>query len=813
MKAPSVKLKELLSIILLLLASFHLYAATECMFNSTYHADIEYKLIDKLYFDDVIPPTIGYRQIFPQNSSFLAPTSGSITSTCNPGQDGQQFLSQAGSYTGTLERYVTRNNKKLLLYPTTLPGLYYSVMMYSSHCPSVRGSIPPSKSYTLLIDVGDDYEKACFKNGDPYYFALSFYIGSDYKESTSPKDFSSGVTSEHGRFMLSGSRGDRDQKEAIINTIYINGQIKHRATNCPTSETLLNEMQNGLAQKNLIVTAQHRGDFDDTFPENSLGAFHHSYERCRANVETDVRSTSDGKLVVFHDVKIGKMLEPGYDPRSNTGPNEQLSNITLDQLKQKNLLNVTTRQATDYKVPTVDEMLQDYIASNGQSLLYLETKSASVIMPTALAVYNQSLISPDSNLLKRVILKVNMAAYPSPDLWKQALISTGIPSDKVIMIDPVITPNDAPKIDALPDTTFACPTGIQDTKAVCAVRAWANAPATLAPMVSVLIKDSSDFVNVSSRQSVQGIYDAPTSLDTTNAKKGTVAQMVTEIKSAGKALEVFSAIPDYIFWKDLNFYAETVYDANVPKDISVRDAFYNNDSSCCYQVADKLNPSPYAAEKNDYRINLGWLRDIGANVITADDTDSINTYFSYEALDKVLTPTTSTPPFNMQSVLAWQTGYAYKYAQLLANNGNIAPSGYVFALYDNVNSYAWTYMTNPPDAVRRAGYDSIMAIQRKPDGRVRIYPFKYKKPGEDQCLWSQSNATTWTWTEWKNDCTTESSLWQMQPNGDAGYTFIDSKNMTLTWQYSGKLYYGYSYGDVYVDTPSQLSTAYYWKLN
>ncbi|MDK9358832.1 glycerophosphodiester phosphodiesterase family protein [Lelliottia sp. V106_10] len=806
-----IRITELLTASLLFFVSIHTYAATECMFNETYSVSLEYKLIDKLYFFDVIPPSNGYRQIFPQSSSFLAPLSAKITSTCNAGQDGQRFLSKAGNYTGSLERYITREDRKLLLYPTSLPGLYYSVTMYSTRCPTVSGSIPPDKSYVQLADVGDDREKTCLKNSEPYYFTLSFYIGSDYKENATPQDFSSGVTSEHGRFMLSGSTGDKDQKEVIVNDIQINGQIKHRTTTCPTSDVLLKEMQTGLSGNNLIVTAQHRGDFTNTLPENSLGAFHASYERCRANVETDVRSTSDNKLVIFHDVKIGKMLEPTYDPISNTGPNDLLSNITLDQLKQKKLVNVTTRQATSYTVPTVDEMLQDYISYNGQSLLYLETKSASVIIPTALSVYNQSVISPASNLLQRVILKVNMAAYPSPDLWKKALIDAGIPSDKVVMIDPVITPNDAPKIDALPDTTFACPSGVQNTKAVCAVRAWANAPATLAPMVSVLIKDSSDFLSTTSKTNQQGTYDSPENLNQSNTKSGTVAEMVATIKSAGKAFEIFAAIPDYMFWKDLNFYTSTVYDANVPTDISVRDAFYNNDSSCCYRVLDKLNPSPVAAEKNDYRLNLGWLRDIGANVITADDTDSINTYFSASgALDKTLTPSPKPPLFELQSLLAWQLGYATRDTELLANKG-ISVGGAVYALYDATDTWAWTYLEDPPIPVTKAGYSPYMTIQRVSDGRVRIIQRFHAK----QCLWSDPSTSDWTWTQWKGgtNCADASSLWQMQPQGNNIYAYVDTKQRMLTWESSGKLYWGWKYGWVYTTpAPSTPSDWFYWKL-
>lgn len=815
MKINSMTFRLLLISVSSLFFAFHANAATECMFMSSYSVDLEQDTADApLYVEDTTPPLRGYKELIVENEHFLKPST-IITSTCNPGQDGQQLLSRAGGYTGPLDRFIRKNGKNILLYETTIQGLYYSVNMFDENCPELNGDIPPAEEFTLLTDIGDDKEKVCLKTDPPFFFNLSFYIGPDYRPVNKPINFVSKVLSGHGEFMLSGSRGDKDEHIVTVNSVKINGQLKHIKPNCPTWDTLLNEMQNGLAKKNLIVTAQHRGDFTDTLPENSLGAFHNSYDRCRANVETDVRSTSDNKLVVFHDFKIGKMLEPTYDPRSNTGPNELLSNITLEQLKKKNLVNVTTRAPTTYTVPTVDEMLDDYINYNGQSLLYLETKSPSVIMPTALALYNKSITEHRSDLLKRVILKVNMATYPSPDLWKQALINAGIPSNTIIMIDPVITPNDAKKINELPDSTFSCLSGDQDTKAICAVRAWATAPVTLAPMVSVLIKDSSDFINTTTKQNIQGKYEAPATLASTNAKNGTVAQMVSIIKELGKSLEIFSAIPDYMFWKDLNFYTETVYDANIPQDISVRNAFYNNDSSCCYQVSDKLKPSPIAAEVNDYRMNLGWLRDIGANVITADDTDSINAYYSsWGELDKVLTPSVKTSTFEMQSLLSWQLKYAYKYTPILADKGQKAPSGYVFALYNNDNSWAWTYMLNAPNPVRRAGYyDPEMAMIRMPDGRVRIFPF-HSPSGRSQCLWSDLKTLKQTWTEWRSDCATESSLWQMEPsgNGDKSYNFINGKGLKLTWEYSGKLYYAYSYGWVFAKVPPELTIHYYWKI-
>lgn len=808
MKIRSLIFRTLWAVILMSMYS-NANAATECMFKATHSVDLTYEYDGKLILFDDTPPLVGFKQLKSDKIVFLP--SSRIESTCNPGQQGQKFMSQSGNFRGPFDKITKRDTQNILLYRTTITGLYYGVNMFSTRCTAVHGFIPPNQDWVSLIDVGDDDEKYCYKTEDPYYFELVFFIDSTYKTSEQPIAFKSAVTSEHGKYMVSGSRGEKDEKVTTVRTVNINGQINHSIPRCSTWDILLKEMQSGIAQKNLIVTAQHRGDFTNEIPENSLGAFHRSYDRCRANVETDVRSTSDNKLVIFHDFKIGKMLEPSYDPRSNTGPNELLSNITLEQLKQKNLVNITTRGRTEYKVPTVDEMLQDYIDYNGQSLLYLETKSPSVVMPTALAIYNKSQNNPTSNLLQRAIIKVNMALYPSPDLWKQALIDAGLPSGTVIMIDPVITPNDASKINTLPDSTFTCPSGVQDSKAICSIRAWSNAPVTLAPMVSVLIKDSADFISTTSRKNIQGAYNAPANLNVSNTKNGTIAQMVAEIKNAGKAFEIFSSIPDYMFWKDLDFYTETVYDANIPADISVRNAFYNNDSSCCYQLPDKLKSTPIAAEKNDYRMNLGWLRDIGANVITADDTDSINTYYATNGgLDRTLTPSPTPPHFELQSLLAWQLGYAILNTELLANKGK-SIRGTVYALYDGSDTWAWTYPEDPPIPVTKDGYSPYMAVKRVADGRVRIIERFHPK----QCLWSQKNSSDWTWTEWKggSNCADESSLWQMQPQGNKIYAYFDSNHMMMTWESSGKLYWGWKYGWVYTTpTPSTPSDWFYWKL-
>ncbi|ECP3589148.1 hypothetical protein FZH48_26170, partial [Salmonella enterica] len=86
------------------------------------------------------------------------------------------------------------------------------------------------------------------------------------------------------------------------------------------------------AKQKIITTARHRGDFDNHTPENSLGAFQNSYEKCRPSIETDVRLTKDGKAVLFHDLNVGKMTNPDYDPELDSGTNTPLKDLTPEIL-------------------------------------------------------------------------------------------------------------------------------------------------------------------------------------------------------------------------------------------------------------------------------------------------------------------------------------------------------------------------------------------------------------------------------------------------------------------------------------------------
>ncbi|MDC4235543.1 glycerophosphodiester phosphodiesterase family protein [Pasteurella multocida] len=132
------------------------------------------------------------------------------------------------------------------------------------------------------------------------------------------------------------------------------------------------------ATKNIIITARHRGDFDLETPENSLGAFFNSYQKCRPSIETDLRLTKDGHVVLFHDLNVGKMTNPNYDPENDIGENLPLKSLTLDEIKKLNLVTID-RKKTIWKIPTLEEFLEHYINNDPGSLVFLEVKDAAAM--------------------------------------------------------------------------------------------------------------------------------------------------------------------------------------------------------------------------------------------------------------------------------------------------------------------------------------------------------------------------------------------------------------------------------------------------
>lgn len=108
--------------------------------------------------------------------------------------------------------------------------------------------------------------------------------------------------------------------------------------------------------KNLPVA--HRGLHTEEVPENSLAAFERAIDAGYA-IETDVRLSKDGKLVVFHDDTLARM----------TGVDRRVEELTAVELKQLPLAGTSKR------IPLFGEFLE---LLAGRVPLLLEIKNMKV---------------------------------------------------------------------------------------------------------------------------------------------------------------------------------------------------------------------------------------------------------------------------------------------------------------------------------------------------------------------------------------------------------------------------------------------------
>jgi glycerophosphoryl diester phosphodiesterase len=403
-----------------------------------------------------------------------------------------------------------------------------------------------------------------------------------------------------------------------------------------TSAQILTTLQN-LGGRQQFTTVRHRGDFDARTPENSLPAFEQSYLRCRAGVETDLRRTSDGVLVMFHDTRLGKMLEPTYSPEQNTGPNPALASTTWAQLQQKDLLDIARQPQAGVKVPSFAEFLDHYRRVGGRSLLYVEIKNTSTNM---IQSQNEILAAveelnrfhheyPEANMFDRVVFKFRMSAWTSFNDWQaRALRVTGIPK--------------LPLSQVMTSRQIARQIGGSGTYQDTIVTTWARTTtADRVLSVEVTMKDSTAYSHLTLKQgppqtpafsNVQ--YYAPAGNAT--APPGTMASAAEIVKRHNKPLGQFVPIPDWVMFRDPRTFDWNQVLRNADAGMSTvpvtpREAYFNNDSRCCYALRDRIDGSTTQdrdPEQNDQRILLPWMEDIGATFLTADDTDSIDAYFA-----------------------------------------------------------------------------------------------------------------------------------------------------------------------------------------
>ncbi|MBF6981242.1 glycerophosphodiester phosphodiesterase family protein [Pasteurella multocida] len=545
------------------------------------------------------------------------------------------------------------------------------------------------------------------------------------------------------------------------------------------------------ATKNIIITARHRGDFDLETPENSLGAFFNSYQKCRPSIETDLRLTKDGHVVLFHDLNVGKMTNPNYDPENDIGENLPLKSLTLDEIKKLNLVTID-RKKTIWKIPTLEEFLEHYINNDPGSLVFLEVKDAAAMHTVIDTVKRYDRQYLDKNLRNRIIIKFNIALYPTPEQWIQA--SRIEPhSNQSLMANPIMPFYAAESLNKeppLPD-----PEHKYQTNAERSVYLWSKADFHTAPVIEIVLKDSTEFINKQNKENAFGKFEVPTSLEEKNAQNGSLAKMVTIVKANKKALGVFVPIPDYNMWRTNLVTGYTVNNTFGNKEpILVDNAFFNNTSSCCYSLKDRRHSSSVSKELHDWRMNLEWQKSIGATVYTADDTDSINVYFNTEEKWR--------PSPYMNSILSWILNYVTYPSGSIVNmqawNGEDAywPWGWSLTIGSKICLYLQTTTTSAyglvevcgDRAAMASGYNPYITLRKSPlyEDKMQIYNNESNK-----CLLIPTNTRDWATMESCNDVRTA----QIVRYPDNRYK-NSMGGLYMTFKFYGQWYamsYGYAY--------------------
>jgi len=114
-----------------------------------------------------------------------------------------------------------------------------------------------------------------------------------------------------------------------------------------------------------VYVIAHRGAHEEA-PENSLASIRHAIELGCDYVELDVRKTQDGSLVLMHDRSVAR----------TTNGQDQVDQLTLDQIRALKFEGKVAERYPDEMVPTFDEALA---LCRGKIGLYLDHKAGEVL--------------------------------------------------------------------------------------------------------------------------------------------------------------------------------------------------------------------------------------------------------------------------------------------------------------------------------------------------------------------------------------------------------------------------------------------------
>src|SRR3954447_1376201 len=117
------------------------------------------------------------------------------------------------------------------------------------------------------------------------------------------------------------------------------------------------------AQESRVVAISHRGEHLH-HPENTMGAYRAAMEAGADFIETDVRTTSDGKLVIMHDGTVDRC----------TNGHGDIAGMTFGQIRKLDAGVKFGEAFAGTQVPTFDEVLE---FARGKIGVYIDSKRIS----------------------------------------------------------------------------------------------------------------------------------------------------------------------------------------------------------------------------------------------------------------------------------------------------------------------------------------------------------------------------------------------------------------------------------------------------
>jgi len=165
------------------------------------------------------------------------------------------------------------------------------------------------------------------------------------------------------------------------------------------------------------LLSAHRGAPSPGLPENSLAAFEHVLNVAPALIETDVRPTADGRLVLMHDETLDRTT-------TGTGRLDATPFAAVRALR----LRASTGTVTPFRVPTLAEALA---WADGRAVLMLDVKR-DVPLEALVAAIREARAENRVVVITYTLEAHRAVARLAPDLLVSATTETRADADALL---------------------------------------------------------------------------------------------------------------------------------------------------------------------------------------------------------------------------------------------------------------------------------------------------------------------------------------------------------------------------------------------